>query len=117
MLWLVAVSPAAQAATDKEALKCGLALFRIVAKGEVLTGRTVITLCKHPEDLSSAVEKFAATMNKAIMRFNARFSAANCDPDAPSGAPLPLPLYDPATLSTYFATLFPTKYCNNVDDP
>ena len=75
-------------------------------------------LCKHPEELSDVAAKITAKLNKAIVRINAKFSAANCDPDIDQVGGLPSALGDQATIEATLAggNFALDTLCNNVDD-
>jgi hypothetical protein len=118
LLVLGVASPPAQAATPKEALKCGLALRKLQAKQLVLLSKAIVKLCKEPGDLAEVVTKMTAALNKTTQKINAKFNAGNCDPDIAQLGGLPQPLLSEAAVeglvvgvTTPLAVL-----CNNTSD-
>jgi len=103
----------AQAATGKEAIKCGGAFLAIVVRSEMLVVKAVLKLCKRPGDLAPISAKLTADLNKPITKTNAKFSGANCDPDLSTA--FPMQLFEQRAVSTLLSQ-FP-QYCDNIASP
>lgn len=108
----------ARAATNKEALKCGLAQRKLQLQLVVLVAKALVTLCQKPDQLPVLAAKITAKLNKSITRINNRFSNDTCDPDFAQfgGLPSPLATQDLIEAQLNNASFPGAVLCNNVDD-
>ena len=111
MLFLGVIARPAQAATSKEAIKCGVAFFTMTSKAEALIYKGAAKVCKRPGDLATIAAKVTLAINRVITKVNLKFSGANCDPDLSTA--FPLQLFEQRVVSTLLSQ-FP-QYCDNID--
>jgi hypothetical protein len=111
MLFLGVIARPAQAATSKEAIKCGVAFFTMTSKAEALIYKGAAKVCKRPGDLATIAAKVTLAINRVITKVNLKFSGANCDPDIASG--FPVQFFSVALVSAEL-DLF-SSFCDNID--
>ncbi len=119
------MSMSAIAATDAEALKCGVAFNKLQETALKEIGKAGTKLCKSSDDLEELTAKIAAKLNKKIDSFNSKYNESTCDGDLANF--IPVPMTSAATIVDQLNTavlggtdgVAPINFeCNNLtDDP
>ena len=110
MLFLGVIARPAQAATSKEAIKCGVAFFTMTSKTEALIYKGAAKVFKRPGDLATIAAKVTVAINRVVTKVNLKFSGANCDPDVA----FPQVGFFSVPLVSAYLDLF-SSFCDNID--